>query len=112
MRYYVPSLLVKGECMTHDELWVAIKNLAADMNISCSRLAKISGLDPTTFNQRRHKSKYGQDRWISTYTLSRVMDAAGLTLAEFAQFLPSDTHVQPRCSSLQKHPVCDKHRSI
>lgn len=89
--------------MTHDELWVAIKNLADDMNISCSRLAKISGLDPTTFNQSRHKSKYGQERWISTYTLSRVMDAAGLTLAEFAQFLPSDTHIhQPRCSSLSK----------
>jgi len=92
--------------MTHDELWFAIKNLANDMNISCSRLAKISGLDSTTFNQSRHKSKYGQDRWISTYTLSRVMDATGLTLAEFAQFLPSDTHVYPRCSSLLKRPKC------
>ncbi len=91
--------------MTHDELWLAIKNLASTMNISCSRLAKISGLDPTTFNQSRHKSKYGQDRWISTYTLSRVMDATGLTLAEFAQFLPSDTHVQPPCSSLSKNAL-------
>ena len=92
--------------MTHDELWLAINNLAKNMNISCSRLAKISGLDSTTFNQSRHKSKYGQDRWISTYTLSRVMDATGLTLAEFASFLPSDTHVYPRCLSLSKRPKC------
>ncbi len=98
--------------MTHDELWLAINNLAKNMNISCSRLAKISGLDSTTFNQSRHKSKYGQDRWISTYTLSRVMDATGLTLAEFARFLPSDTHVYPRCSSLQKCRASDKSSSM
>jgi len=96
--------------MTNDELWFAIKNLANNMNISCSRLAKISGLDPTTFNKSRHKSKYGQDRWISTYTLSRVMDATGLTLVEFARFLPSDTHTLPPVAGLAPTNVVQKHK--
>ena len=82
--------------MTHSELWCAINNLAKELNISCSRLARISGLDATTFNKSRHKNQYGQDRWISTYTLSRIMDTAGITLAEFAKYLPSDTHENPR----------------
>ena len=81
--------------MTHSELWDGIQNLAASKSISCSRLAVISGLDPTTFNRSRHKTKYGQDRWPTTQTISRIMDATGISLAEFAEFLPSDTHVRP-----------------
>ncbi len=82
--------------MTHDELWGAICNLADKFNISCSKLAKISGLDPTTFNHSKYTFANGQPRWLSTYTISRVMDATGITLAEFAKFLPSDTHEHPK----------------
>ena len=86
--------------MTHDELWNGINNLAASLNLSCSGLARAAGLDPTTFNQSRHKTKYGQPRWLTTYTLSRVLDATGLTLADFARFLPSDTHERPKSERL------------
>ena len=78
--------------MTHSELWSGICNLAAHFNISCSRLAKISGLDATTFNRSKYSTRYGQPRWPSTYSLARVLDATGISLAEFAKFLPSDTH--------------------
>ena len=81
--------------MTHSELWAGICNLADNFHISCSRLARISGLDPTTFNPSKYTVKNGQPRWLSTYSISRVLDATGITLAEFAAFLPSDTHVFP-----------------
>lgn len=92
--------------MTHDELWDGIKNLAVSNNISCSRLARISGLDSTTFNVSRHKTKYGQERWPTMLTISRILDSTGITLAEFATFLPSDTHIYPKspylCAEHQK----------
>ena len=88
--------------MTHSELWDGIRNLADSLDISCSRLARISGLDSTTFNQSKHIIHNGQPRWISTSSLSRVLDATGITLAEFATFLPSDTHIYPKSRILQK----------
>ncbi len=83
--------------MTHKEIWDGIKNLAQSMNLSCSGLAKISGLDSTTFNKSRQKTRFGQDRWPTTLTISRILDAAGITLSEFATYMPSDTHVYPKC---------------
>ena len=90
--------------MTHSELWCGICNLAEDLHISCSRLAKISGLDPTTFNRSKYTIKNGQPRWISTSSLSRVLDATGITLAQFAQFMPSDTHTFPKYQHFPKTP--------
>ena len=90
--------------MTHDEIWDGIKNLAQSMNLSCSGLARVSGLDSTTFNKSRHKTRYGQNRWPTTLTISRIMDAAGITLADFARFLPSDTHILPKYNHIPVKP--------
>ena len=89
--------------MTHSELWTAIRNLAEHFDISCSRLAKISGLDPTIFNHSKYVTSNGQPRWLSTYSISRVMDATGITLSEFATFLPSDTHERPKYEYFPKN---------
>lgn len=89
--------------MTHDELWGGICNLAAEFNVSCSGLARASGLDPTIFNRSKRMTAYGQDRWLSTGTLARILDAAGISLAEFAKMLPSDTHNYPKCACLNRH---------
>lgn len=88
--------------MTHTELWMGICNLAESFHISCSRLARISGLNPTTFNPSKQTLSNGRPRWLSTYSLSRVLDATGISLAEFATFLPSDTHEKPRCHQFNK----------
>ncbi|MBR5354942.1 MAG: hypothetical protein IK122_02355 [Alphaproteobacteria bacterium] len=90
--------------MTHAELWMGICNLAENFHISCSRLAKISGLNPTTFNPSKYILHNGRLRWLSMYSLSRVLDATGISLAEFATFLPSDTHERPRCPDFDKKP--------
>ncbi len=96
-------LFKKGVFMTHSELWGGICNLADSFNISCSHLAKISGLDPTTFNRSKHTTRHGQPRWLSTYSLACVLDATGLTLAQFAEFLPSDTHAHPKYKHFPKN---------
>ena len=76
--------------MTHNELWTAIINVANWRHVSCSGLARMAGLDSTTFNKSKRFNKYGQPHCPSTYTLACVLDATGLTLAEFAKFLPHD----------------------
>lgn len=93
--------------MTHSELWGGICNLADNFNISCSRLARISGLDPTTFNRSKYTIKNGHPRWISMSSLACVLDATGITLAEFATFLPSDTHEKPK---YENFPLPHKHQ--
>lgn len=89
--------------MTHDELWNGIRNLATEFNTSCSGLARAAGLDPTTFNQSKLLNKYGKNRWPTTYTIAKILDATGLSLSEFANFLPSDTHQYPKCDWLAKN---------
>ena len=75
--------------MTHDDLWRAIVKLAASRNMSCSGLAKFSGLDATTFNKSKRFSKYGQPRWPSTYSLAKVLNATGISMADFVQLMPN-----------------------
>ena len=79
--------LTKGkELMTHhNALWAAINHIAKTNNISCSCLACRCGLDSTTFNPSKRLTKYGQPRWISTETLSKVLITTNVTAAEFAQ---------------------------
>ena len=77
--------------MTHQELWDGITNLAAEMNLTCSGLARAAGLDSTTFNKSKRVNHNGTLRWPSTYSLARVLEAAGIGLMEFARYLPNDT---------------------
>ena len=77
--------------MTHQELWDGIINLANEMNLTCSGLARAAGLDSTTFNKSKRKNRNGTLRWPSTYSLARVLDTAGISLMEFCRFLPHDT---------------------
>ncbi len=71
----------------HNALWMAITNLAHEKHMSCSHLAKISGLDPTTFNKSKRFSKYGQPRWVSMETVAKVLSSTGTSFTEFAQMI-------------------------
>lgn len=77
--------------MTHNELWDGIANLAKEMNLTCSGLARAAGLDSTTFNKSKRINSNGSLRWPSTYSIARILDAANIGLAEFARYLPHDT---------------------
>lgn len=72
--------------LSHGQLWKAIDGLARREGISASALAKRAGLDATSFNPSK---RFGpgdppRPRWPSTESLTRILQATGLTLGEFA----------------------------
>jgi phage repressor protein C with HTH and peptisase S24 domain len=69
--------------LTHKQIWNAIDALAARYNLSPSGLAKLAGLDPTTFNKSKRGDATGKLRWPSTESVSKVLAATGATLDEF-----------------------------
>jgi phage repressor protein C with HTH and peptisase S24 domain len=73
--------------MTHDDLWRALDTLAAEHGLSPSGLARAAGLDPTTFNLSKRRTREGRPRWPSTESLARVLAATRTSLAEFARLL-------------------------
>ena len=69
--------------MTHKDIWQAIDNFASKQKMSCSKLAKISGMDATTFNKSKRWSKYGQPRWPSTSSIAKILNSTGKTVVDF-----------------------------
>lgn len=68
--------------LTHQQVWLAIDALAARYDFSPSGLAKRAGLDPTTFNRSKRVTPEGRERWPSTESLSKVLEATGADLDE------------------------------
>ena len=71
--------------LTHAEVWAGIDALARRFDVSASALAKLAGLDPTSFNRSKRVSSDTppRPRWPSTESLSKVLAATGVGLAEF-----------------------------
>ncbi len=68
--------------MKHEDVWRALDTLAAEKGLSPSGLARAAGLDPTTFNRSKRRTRTGL-RWPSTESLSRVLHATGASLEAF-----------------------------
>jgi len=51
--------------------------------MSPSGLAKLAGLDPTTFNKSKRGSANGKLRWPSTESIAKVLAATGASLEDF-----------------------------
>lgn len=73
--------------MTHEDVWLAIERFAVEHGMSCSGLAKCSGLDPTTFNKSKRWSKEGQPRWPSTNSISKILSSTGARIQDFTKFI-------------------------
>jgi len=69
--------------MKHEDIWRAIDTLAAENGLSASGLAKRSGLDPTTFNPSKRIMPDGRNRWPSTESVAKVLNATGASLEAF-----------------------------
>jgi len=69
--------------LTHLQIWRALDALAARHNISPSGLAKLAGLDPTTFNKSKRGAATGKLRWPSTESIAKVLGATGASLEDF-----------------------------
>lgn len=70
--------------MQHKILWLTIELVAYKHGLTCSGLAKTSGLDPTTFNKSKQFTSSGAPRWPSCYTIAKVLNALNITVADFA----------------------------
>lgn len=69
--------------LTHPQIWRALDALAYRNCLSPSGLAKLAGLDPTTFNKSKRGGSNGKLRWPSTESLAKVLAATGTQLDEF-----------------------------
>ena len=76
--------------LTHKQIWGAIDALAARNRLSPSGLAKLAGLDPTTFNKSKRGAPTGKLRWPSTESLSKVLAATGASLEEFVALIDGE----------------------
>ena len=69
--------------LRHSDIWQAIDALAKRHKMSASGLAKRAGLDATTFNKSKRITREGKQRWPSTESVSKILDATGESLAGF-----------------------------
>ena len=81
---------------THSQIWRAIDALAARHGMSPSGLAKLAGLDPTTFNKSKRGAANGKLRWPSTESLAKVLSATGSGLDEFVALVAGNGVVRAR----------------
>jgi len=69
--------------LKHADIWRAIDQLAARHGLSASGLAKRGGLDPTTFNKSKRTTTDGKQRWPSTESIAKVLEATGSSFGDF-----------------------------
>ncbi|MGF6172877.1 S24 family peptidase [Ensifer sp. 4252] len=77
--------------LSHDTIWHAIDALAERHQLSPSGLARRAGLDPTSFNKSKRQSADGRERWPSTESIAKVLDATGATIDQFMALMRPDT---------------------
>ena len=73
--------------LSHAQIWTALDRLAARAGLSPSGLAKKSGLDPTTFNKSKRITADGRNRWPSTESVSKALEATSTTIDTFVQLI-------------------------
>lgn len=73
--------------LSHAQIWSAIDTLAARMGTTPSGLARLAGLDPTSFNKSKRLSsdEPPRPRWPSTESLSKLLAASRIPFSEFAR---------------------------
>ena len=77
--------------LSHKAVWDAIDALARRHRLSVSALARLAGLDATAFNISKRVSKDGRERWPSTESIAKILEATG---ENFDLFLAGGTFVR------------------
>lgn len=78
--------------ITNLQTWRAFDRLAVENNLSVSGLARLSGLDATTFNKSKRVFPSGKERWPSMCTVAKVLNSLHMSLADFAELFPDDNN--------------------
>ena len=86
--------------LPHRAIWDGIDALARRHGLSPSALAKLAGLDATAFNVSKRISKDGRQRWPSTESISKILEATGdgfdVFLAGAGAYLQTDQNQSNR----------------
>lgn len=70
--------------LSHRAIWDGIDAIARRHGLSASGLARLAGLDATAFNPSKRVSRDGRERWPSTESIAKILEATG---ENFDQFL-------------------------
>jgi phage repressor protein C with HTH and peptisase S24 domain len=73
--------------MRHSDVWRGIDRLAEQNGLSASALARLSGLDPTSFNPSKRQGKDGRLRWPSSESIARALEAVNAGMDDFAALI-------------------------
>ena len=73
--------------LTHKSVWKALDKLANQQGLTPSGLARRAGLDATTFNPSKRRAKGGRQRWPSTESIAKVLEATRTGVDEFFSLL-------------------------
>lgn len=89
--------------LTHRGIWDALDTLAQRHGLSISGLARLAGLDATAFNPSKRISKDGRERWPSTESVAKVLEATG---ESFDSFLSGGgAYLQPNVGTRRVVPL-------
>jgi phage repressor protein C with HTH and peptisase S24 domain len=86
--------------LSHRDIWSAIDAIAERHGLSASGLARLAGLDATAFNKSKRISKDGRERWPSTESVAKILEATG---ESFDAFLAGGgAYVQTAATTVQR----------
>lgn len=80
---------------SHAQMWAGIDRLAKHHGLTPSGLARKAGLDPTTFNPSKRTTKENKQRWPSTESLAKVLDATNTPFDQFVMLVNGGTVPEP-----------------
>jgi phage repressor protein C with HTH and peptisase S24 domain len=86
--------------LSHSRIWAAIDRLAARHGMTPSGLARRAGLDPTTFNRSKRTTGEGRQRWPSTESIAKILEATGAEIDDFILLLRGE-----RAAARARHAV-------
>ncbi len=79
------------DILSHAQIWAAIDALGERYGLTPSGLARKAGLDPTTFNRSKRETPSGRQRWPSTESIAKVLQATGASLDEFMALVSANS---------------------
>jgi phage repressor protein C with HTH and peptisase S24 domain len=68
---------------SHAAIWEGIDAIARRHGLSVSALARLAGLDSTAFNMSKRVSRDGRERWPSTESIAKILEATGESFESF-----------------------------
>lgn len=77
------KLRLRGAQMKYEQVWNAVDKLAKSKGLSPSGLAKLAGLDATTFNKSKRLRPDGNKRWPSLESINKILEVCNLSFDDF-----------------------------